>query len=125
MIGGERTRYRAVRDGEGKPAPRSTAFEKLGVNGGFKIGPAVDPSGTLLDGRSFQDVREFQNLIAQDPNLLLENMARQFLVYSTSRDVAFVDREAVQQIVARTAAKGGGVRTLIHEIISSDLFQNR
>jgi mono/diheme cytochrome c family protein len=125
VIGGERTRYRAVRDGEGEPAPRSTAFEKLGVNGGFKIGPAVDPSGELLDGRSFKDVREFQNLIAEDPNLLLENMARQFLVYSTSRDVAFVDRDAVGQIVARTAAKGGGVRTLIHEIISSDLFQNR
>jgi hypothetical protein len=123
VIGGERTRYRAIRDGEGEFAPRSKAFEKLGISGGFKLGPAVDPTGTLQDGSTFQDVREFQNLIAKDANLLLTNLARQFLVYSTGREVAFGDREAVRQIVARTAAKGGGVRTLIHEIVRSDLFQ--
>jgi hypothetical protein len=123
VIGGERTRYRAIRDGEGEFAPRSKAFEKLGIRGGFKIGPEVDPSGTLLDGRSFRDVREFQSLIAKDAHALLTNMARQFLVYSTGREVSFADRQAVQQIVARTAAKGGGVRTLLHEIIRSDLFQ--
>lgn len=123
VIGGERTRYRAIRGGEGEFAPRSKAFAKLGIGGTFGLGPAVDPSGTLLDGRSFRDVREFQNLIAKDADGLLTNLARQFLVYSTGREVSFADREPVQQIVARTAAKGGGVRTLIHEIIRSDLFQ--
>jgi hypothetical protein len=123
VIGGERARYRAARDGQGTPAPRSEAFAKLGISGGFKLGPAVDPSGTLLDRRNFRDVREFQNLIAKDADVLLTNLARQFLVYSIGREVSFADREAVQQIVARTAAKGGGVRTLIHEIIRSDLFQ--
>ena len=68
-------------------------------------------------------MREFQNLIAKDADVLLTNLARQFLVYSTGREVSFADREAVRQIVTRTAAKGGGVRTLIHEIIRSDLFQ--
>jgi hypothetical protein len=124
VIGGERTRYRAIREGgEGNVAPRSKAFEKLGIRGGFKLGLEVDPSGTLLDGRSFRDVREFQNLIAKDTDGLLTNLARQFLVYSTGREVSFADRESVQQIVARTVAKGGGVRTLIHEIVRSDLFQ--
>jgi len=123
VIGGERTRYRAIRDGEGEFAPRSKTFAKLGISGFFKLGPAVDPSGTLLDGRTFQDVREFQNLIAKDADVLLTNLARQFLVYSTGREISFADRDAVRQIVARTAAKGGGVRTLIHEIVRSDLFQ--
>ncbi len=123
VIGGERTRYRATREGTGDFAPRSAVFDKLGIGGGFKLGPAVDPSGTLLDGRRFQNVREFQNLIAQDSNLLLANMARQFLVYSTGRDVAFVDRDTVQQIVGRTATNGGGLRTLIHEVVRSELFQ--
>ena len=123
VIGGERTRYRAERGGVGEFVPRSKAFAKLGVGGAFGNGPAVDPSGTLLDGRSFRDVREFQNLVAKDTDMLLTNLARQFLVYSTGREVSFGDREAVQRIVARTVAKGGGVRTLIHEIIGSDLFQ--
>ena len=123
VIGGERTRYRSIRGGVGEFVPRSKAFAKLGVGGAFGNGPAVDPSGTLLDGRSFGDVREFQNLMAKDTDVLLTNLARQFLVYSTGREVSFGDREAVQRIVARTVAKGGGVRTLIHEIIGSDLFQ--
>ena len=123
VIGGERTRYRAIREGEGDVAPRSETFAKLGISGSFKLGPAVDPSGTLPDGRTFKDVREFQNLIAKDADVLLTNLARQFLVYATGREVAFSDREAVRQIVARTAAKGGGVRTLIHEIVRSELFQ--
>jgi len=101
----------------------SKAFEKLGIGGGFKIGPRVDPSGELLDGRSFRDVREFQNLIADDPNLLLENMARQFLIYGTGRDVSFSDRDAVAGIVSRTAAAGGGLHTLIREVVGSELFQ--
>jgi hypothetical protein len=123
VIGGERTSYRATRDGTGERAPRSKAFEKLGIGGGFKIGPRVDPSGELLDGRSFKDVREFQNLIAEDPNLLLENMARQFLIYGTGRDIAFADRDAVSGIVSQTASHGGGLRTLIHEVVRSELFQ--
>ena len=123
VIGGERTWYRATREGSGKQPPRSKAFEKLGIGGGFKIGPEVDPSGTLLDGRSFKEVREFQSLIAEDPNLLLENMARQFLIYGTGRDIAFADRDAVSGIVSQTASHGGGLRTLIHEVVRSELFQ--
>jgi hypothetical protein len=123
VIGGERTWYRATREGTGERPPRSKAFEKLGIGGDFKIGPAVDPSGTLLDGRSFQDVREFQSLIASDKDQLLTNMARQFLVYGTGRDIAFADRDAVTGIVSRTAAAGGGLHTLIREIVGSKLFQ--
>ena len=123
VIGGERTWYRATREGTGERPPRSKAFEKLGIGGDFKIGPAVDPSGTLLDGRSFQDVREFQSLIAKEHDLLLTNMARQFLVYGTGRDIAFADRDAVAGIVGRTAAAGGGLHTLIREIVGSKLFQ--
>jgi Protein of unknown function (DUF1592)/Protein of unknown function (DUF1588)/Protein of unknown function (DUF1587)/Protein of unknown function (DUF1585)/Protein of unknown function (DUF1595)/Planctomycete cytochrome C len=123
VIGGERTRYRATREGAGEFAPRSAAFTKLGIGGGFKIGREVDPSGELADGRSFREVREFQSLIAQATNMLLTNMAKQFLVYSTGREVSFGDRDAVERIVTRTAANGGGMRTLIHEIVCSELFQ--
>lgn len=123
VIGGERTWYRATQDGTGKQPPRSKVFERLDIHGGFRIGPEVDPSGTLLDGRDFRNVREFQGLVASNKSQLLTNMARQFLIYGTGRDIAFADRDAVAQIVTRTAEAGGGLRTLICEIVGSKLFQ--
>ena len=125
VIGGERTRYRATPDAKGEPPAPSKAFRRLGVSHAFKLGPEVDPSGTLLDGRSFRDVREFQALIAGERDLLLTNMAKQLIVYGTGRDVAFTDRDAISQIVSRTASHGGGIHTLIREIVQSDVFRTR
>ncbi len=45
------------------------------------------------------------------------------LVYGTGRDIAFADRDAVAGIVSRTAVAGGGLHTLIREIVGSKLFQ--
>ena len=121
VIGGWRDRYRSI--GTGDPAPRGSLDPFLNV--GFKLGPPVDPSGNLPDGRKFAGIAEFQALLAADPNQLLKNLAKQLAVYSTGRDLAYSDGEEIDRIVARTKAKGGGIRTLIRELIASDLFQTR
>ncbi|MBY0522131.1 MAG: DUF1592 domain-containing protein [Gemmataceae bacterium] len=121
VIGGFRTRYRSI--GMGDPAPRGSIDPFIGI--GFKLGPAVDPSGELTDGRQFKSIAEFQDLIAADRSALLGNLTRQFAVYGTGRDVSFSDREQIAAIVANAEKKGGGVRTLIHELCQSRLFQTR
>jgi hypothetical protein len=121
VIGGFRTRYRSI--GAGDPAPRGSIDPFIGV--GFKLGPSVDASGELPDGRKFADVVELQALLASNTPLLLRNLAQQFAVYSTGRDIAFADREAIASMVERTQQKGGGLRTLIHELTESTLFQTR
>jgi hypothetical protein len=121
VIGGFRTRYRSIGDGE--PAPRGSIDPFIGI--GFKLGPAVDATGSLPDGRSFKDVKEFQSLVASDTEQLLKNLAEQLTIYSTGRDVAFSDREAIAAIVAATQEEGGGVRTLIHQVVQSELFRTR
>ena len=121
VIGGFRTRYRSI--GDGDPAPRGSIDPFIGI--GFKLGPPVDATGTLPDGRDFKDVKEFQSLIASDTGRLLTNLAEQLTIYSTGRGVAFSDREAIAAIVAATQKEGGGVRTLIHQIVQSDLFRTR
>ena len=52
-------------------------------------------------------------------------MAEQFAIYSIGRGLLFSDRDAIADIVAKTQAKGGGLRTLLHELVESDLFQMR
>ncbi len=103
VIGGQRERYRTFTD----------------------VKPLVDPSGDFQDGRSYKNVMEFQTLLAADSGRLLKNMAEQFAVYGTGRGLLFSDRDAIAGIVARTQSRGGGIRTLLHELIRSELFQTR
>jgi hypothetical protein len=121
VIGGHRTRYRSL--GTGDPAPRGNIDPFIGI--GFKLGPKVDASGALPDGRKFSNIVEFQTLLAADRDLLLTNLARQFAVYGTGRGVSFADRAAIATVVSATNKKGGGVRTLVDELIDSQLFRTR
>lgn len=118
VIGGFRARYRSI--GEGDPAPRGLIDPLIGIS--FKLGPAVDPSGVLPDERTFTGITEFQALLAADSKRLLTNLARQFAIYSMGRDIAFSDRGQIADIVDQTQQKGGGIRTLLHELIQSSLF---
>lgn len=118
VIGGWRTRYRTI--GEGDPPPRGSIDPFLPIS--FRLGPPVDSSGELTDGRTFADVREYQTLLAAEPERLLRNLAQQLLVYSTGREIAFGDRDDLEDVVRRTLARGGGIRTLIHEVVQSRLF---
>jgi len=121
VIGGFRNRYRSI--GEGDPAPRGSIDPFIGI--GFKLGPVVDSSSILPDGRAFKDVLEFQSLLLTDSHKLLKNLAEQFLIYGTGRDVTFSDRDQIAAIITRTETRGGGIRTLLHELIQSKLFQTR
>jgi hypothetical protein len=122
VIGGSRTRYRCIGDA-GDPAPRGSIDLFIGIS--FKLGPAVDTSGQLPDGRYFAGISELESVLAADPHPLLRNLAQQLTIYSTGRDVAFGDREALNDMVARTEAHGGGIRTLLHQLVQSSLFQAR
>lgn len=121
VIGGFRDRYRST--GAGDPAPRGSIDPKIGIS--FKLGPKVDASGQMPDASAFKDIAEFKGLLAADKHQLLHNLAKQFLIYATGRDIAFSDRAGLSDIVSRTEKQGGGIRTLIHEVVLSPLFQTR
>ncbi|MCE9532464.1 MAG: DUF1588 domain-containing protein, partial [Planctomycetes bacterium] len=121
VIGGFRTRYRSI--GEGDKPERGSIDPFIGIQ--FKLGPKVDPSSVFADGRKFNDIREMQNLLAADPGRLMKNLAEQFAVYSTGRPISFGDRDQLAALLAKTQKHGGGIRTLIHELIQSELFQTR
>jgi hypothetical protein len=49
-------------------------------------------------------------------------LARQLVVYATGADVSATDRKALGRLVDDVEAAGGGVRTMIHAVVSSPLF---
>ncbi len=119
VIGGFRTRYRSI--GVGDPAPRGNIDPFIGI--GFKLGPKVEPHGELPDGKGFKDIRELRALMAADTDTLLKNLARQLAAYGTGRGMSFGDRTAIAEVAK--AARAGGVRTLIRELVASKLFATR
>ena len=121
VIGGQRERYRSI--GTGDPAPRGSIDPFIGI--GFKLGPPVDASGSLPDKRKFTGIIDFENLLAADRTRLLKNLAEQFIVYSTGRENAYSDRAEIAGIIERTEKQGGGIRTLLHEVVQSPLFQTK
>ena len=82
----------------------------------------VDCAGELPDGPAFRDVREFKRLLGEDPAPLARNLVRQLAIYATGAPVRFTDREKIETILERTKAGGYGVRSLVHELVQSELF---
>jgi len=120
VMGAWRDRYRAF--GNGDPV------KGIGHNGlkyRFCLGPAVAPSGELPDGRRFQDVQELKHCLLQDDAQLARNLVRQLVIYATGAPIQFSDRSQIANILARTRSSGYGVRSIIQEIVQSDLFLNK
>jgi mono/diheme cytochrome c family protein len=121
VMGGWRDGYRAVAE-DGKAVAGRT---KEGHPFAFAPGPAVDPAGVLPDGRKFADVREFKALLRGEEVRVARNLVNQLVLVATGAPVRFSDRAAVDRLMAAAAKQEYGVRTLVHEIVRSDLFLNK
>ena len=121
VFGGWRDRYRATADGKQRQPG-------TGMNGqplGYRPGPPVDSAGELADGRRFADIAAFKALLCEDERQLARNLVRQLVVYATGAPAGFADRAAVEGLLDRTAAGGHGVRSLVHEVVQSELFRTK
>ncbi|MEO5922322.1 MAG: DUF1592 domain-containing protein [Bryobacteraceae bacterium] len=120
VMGGFRERYRAVSE-DAKPEPG------VGLSGQrytFHYGLPVDSAGSLPDGPSFKDIREFkQLLLTREEQTVASNLTRQLAIFATGAPIGFSDRPQVDAILENTRASGYGVRSLVHGIIQSDLFK--
>jgi hypothetical protein len=120
VMGAWRDRYRSVGPGE-----KLKGSGHNGINVNYGWGQKVDPSGELPDGRTFKDVLGLKELLLTDPDLLARNLAQQLTIYATGAPIQFSDRPAIAKILAQNRAEGYGVRSLIHEIVESDMFLNK
>jgi len=121
VMGGWRDHYRVVDE----KVPPEKGIGKNGHAFAFHFGPRVDSSGELPDGRSFQDIREFKKLLIADETALARNLVRQLIVYATGAPVRFSDRPMIEKIIEDTKRGHYGVRTLIHQVVQSDLFRQK
>ena len=117
-IGGLRDRYRSNGKGDvpperGRPPWRVT----------YKLGPPVDPSGELPDGRRFNDLRELRQMLASEPETLARAFVAHLSRYATGTEVSFADRAEIRHLVETTKTRGYGLRSLIQALAGSPLFR--
>lgn len=82
----------------------------------------VNASGTLPGGESFDSIRRFKELLVEDSDQFVHCLTERLLTYALGRELGFSDRDAIGQIASRTKQKGYGLRTLIQELVISDIF---
>jgi mono/diheme cytochrome c family protein len=121
VMGAWRDQYRATaEDGDAE-----LGFGKNGWPLAFRYALPVDASGQLPDGRTFKDVRDFKRLLLADETQIARNLAQQLTVYATGAPIRFADRAAIEKIIEGARAQHYGVRSLVHQIVQSDLFLDK
>ena len=120
VIGGFRERYRSQGNGDVVTVKNTWSRRQY-----VKLGLPVDASGELPDGHKFTDIREFKNLLLDRSDLVLSSLANKLVIYSTGAGIAYCDRPTVEAIVEKVKREGGGLRTLVHEVVESPIFQTK
>ena len=116
-VGGLRNRYRSNGQGDLPPEKGRTDWKVE-----YRLGPAVDASGSLRDGRTFRSAAEFVDLLAADDERLARAFVAHLARYACGAEVGFAERAEVERIVAEAKDRRYGLRTLIHGLAQSPLF---
>jgi hypothetical protein len=117
-VGGERSRYRSTGAGDLPPEKDQVPWKV-----DYRLGPAVDPSGQLPDGRSFAGSAELQTLLAADSEKLATAFLAHLSRYATGTEPSFAEREVLARLARSTASAHYGVRSLVHALAQSELFR--
>jgi hypothetical protein len=117
ILGGWRTRYRGLEEGE-----RITGIDRAGHDYAYTLASHVDATGKLLDGRSFQNIRELKAHLAANPRQLARNLLHQFTIYATGTPVRFSDRPEIESMLNACAKDGYRVGELVHALVQSRIF---
>jgi hypothetical protein len=122
-VGRSREFYRATESGE-------KLKEKFFAGRGYRVvqyvrGLAVDFSGQLPDGRKFATPKQFKQLLSEEPDAITRCLASKLMTFATGQGTEPGDLLALDSIVANARKHHYGLRTLIHEIVQSEMFREK
>jgi len=90
-----------------------------------EAGIAIDSAGKLPAGSAFANPAELKRLLAARESDLARNLTERFMAYALGRPLEGYDEVIIDQLMARIAADGYQVRTILTEVITSYLFTHR
>ncbi len=117
ILGAWRDRYRGLERGD-----KITGVDPAGHAFEYRVGAAVESSGRLLNGETFEDVRELKKILAAKPRQLARNLLHQFTLYGTGVSVRYSDRREIEKILDACRADGYRVGDLLRGLVGSRVF---
>lgn len=108
--------------------PLGLAFENYDAIGRWRDntdGKPVDPTGSLPDGRTFQNAIELTDLLRQQETEYALQVTRAMLTFSLGRGLEPYDQCAVNDIMSKLKTDDYRFRTLVREVVLSRPFQRR
>ncbi len=86
----------------------------------------IDPSGEFPSGDTYADFASFKQVLAKDRlDGFTRNLIEKLLTYSTGRHMERVDQYEIDDILARVKANNFGLRTMVVEVLTSEIFRSR
>lgn len=120
--------------------PYGIALENFDVIGQWRetyraLEPTANPNRpNIVDGQpvgsddklprhgNFSNFREFRELLERDQSLVYENVAHKLATFALGRKMDFADEPVLRAIAKNGEDTGTGLRTMIHQLVSSKLF---
>ena len=107
--------------------PIGFGLEKFDAIGRFRNkenGVAIDSSGVMPDGSSFEGPVQLKDyLMAEKQDAFIRNVVERMLAYGLGRDLKHYDEAAILKIIAALKENNYSARTLISEVALSYPFQ--
>ncbi len=86
----------------------------------------IDPSGKLTTGEKFADFAEFKSvLIHSRGDAFAKSLIESLLAYSTGRTMQRIDQYEIDDILKKVKLENFGLRTLVTEVLCSEIFRSR
>ncbi|MEM7600282.1 MAG: DUF1592 domain-containing protein [Verrucomicrobiota bacterium] len=85
----------------------------------------IDPSGELYDGRTFDHLSDFKKLLLSQKDQFTRHLTERLLSYGAGRRIELLDRPRVDAVVKEVKKDDYGMRTLLDEVVTSDIFLSR
>ena len=118
-VGTWRNYYRTL-GGKGKHVKTDSEGRKVY----YRVGPDVDAKGKLVTGSQFNGIKEFKNILMQNPSGVISCLSDKMMTYALGRELGFSDRPETDQIKEKLKKENFGLRGLVHQIVQSHLFKS-
>ncbi|MEO0416258.1 MAG: DUF1588 domain-containing protein, partial [Verrucomicrobiota bacterium] len=82
----------------------------------------VDSSGIYRGGQPFDSIEEFKAIMLSEKDAFTRCFVTKMMAYATGREMGFSDRAEIDRVSQSVAEKGYGLRTVIDEVVKSEIF---
>lgn len=119
----------SCRDCHQKIDPLGFALENFDAIGGWRSTygkhRAIDSSGELPSGQSFEDVIGLKAVLIEQKPKFTRALTNKLLAYATGRQLTAADRPHVDRITDELAGRGDGFRDLVELVVLSEPFRSK